>query len=88
MITLARNHVNNRDRDVSTEEKARIVSRLISLPASAAKDVFVALCCTFRSVTSLQSVQIYTIPLSVHMTSALLAVRLVFLGTLHAGGKH
>ena len=34
VITLARNSVNDRDRDVSTEEKARIFSSLIGLPAS------------------------------------------------------
>ena len=39
MITLARNRVNDRDRDVSTEETARILSSLIGLPALAEKDM-------------------------------------------------
>ena len=37
-----RNRVNDRDRDMSTEEKARIFSCLIGPPASAEKDMFVA----------------------------------------------
>ena len=37
VITLARNRVNDRDRDVSTEETARIFSSLIGLPALAKK---------------------------------------------------
>ena len=43
VITLARNRVNDRDRDVSTEETARIFSSLIGLPALAEKDMFVVL---------------------------------------------
>ena len=39
MITLARNRVNDRDRDVSTKETAWIFSSLIGLPALAEKDM-------------------------------------------------
>ena len=44
MITLARNRVNDRNRDVSTEETARIFCKLVvGLPALAEKDMFVVL---------------------------------------------
>ena len=52
VITLARNRVNDRDRDVSTEETARIFSSLIGLPALAEKDMFVVLT-AYRYVGSL-----------------------------------
>ena len=52
MIALARNRVNDRDRDVSTEEKARIFSSLIGLPASAEKDMFVVLTAHVGSFTN------------------------------------
>ena len=38
-MTLARNRVNDRDRDVSTKETSRIFSSLIGLPALAEKDM-------------------------------------------------
>ena len=43
VITLARNRVNDRDRDVSTEEKARVFFSLMRLPASTEKDMFILL---------------------------------------------
>ena len=52
VITLARNRVNDRDRDVSTEETARIFSSLIVPPALAEKDMFVELTAYVGSLTN------------------------------------
>ena len=50
-FNLARNRVKDQDRDISTEEKARIFSSLIGLPASAEKDMFVVLTAYVGSLT-------------------------------------
>ena len=55
VITLVRNRVNDRDRDVSTEEKARIFSCLTGLPASAEKDMFVIPTAYVGSSTTIDS---------------------------------
>ena len=52
VTTLARNRVNDRDHDVSTEETAWIFSSLIGLPALAEKDMFVVLTAYVGSLTN------------------------------------